>query len=51
MGATSNHHAWDPQQERFILRGVHQEKNGILSIVGQDETITNRLASFNLKIS
>jgi hypothetical protein len=35
MGATSNFHVWDPQQECFILRGVDQEKNGILSIVGQ----------------
>lgn len=44
MGATSNFHVWDPRQERFILRGVHHDKNGILSIIGRDETITQRLA-------
>ena len=42
MGATSNFHVWDPQQECFILRGVDQDKNGILSIIGRDETITQR---------
>ena len=46
MGATSNFHVWDPQQERFILRGVYQDKNGILLIIGRDETITQRLAQF-----
>jgi len=45
MGATSNFHIWDPQQERFILRGVHRDKNGVLSIIGRDETITQRSAS------
>jgi len=43
MGATSNFHVWNPQQERFILRRVDQDKHGILSIVGRDETITQRL--------
>jgi hypothetical protein len=46
MGATSKFHVWNPQQERFILRGVDPDKNGILSIIGRDETITQRLASF-----
>jgi hypothetical protein len=46
MGATSNFHIWNPQQERFLLRGVHHDKNGILSIIGKDETITQRFASF-----
>ena len=46
MGATSNLHVWDPQQERFVLRTVDQEKHGILLIVGKDETITHRLGPF-----
>ena len=45
MGATSNFHVWNPQQECFILRGVHHDKNGVLSIIGRDETITQRSAS------
>jgi hypothetical protein len=45
MGATSDFHVWDPQQECFILRGVDQDKKGILSIVGRDETMTQRLGS------
>jgi len=50
MGATSNFHVWDPQQERFILRKADQDKHGILSIVGRDETITQRLGSSIPKI-
>lgn len=46
MGATSNLHVWDPQQECFILRGMQQGKDRILSIVGKDETVTHRLAPF-----
>lgn len=49
MGTTSNFHVWDPQQERFTLRGVHPDKNGILSIIGRDETITQRLGSSTSK--
>ena len=51
MGATSNLHAWNPQQERFILRGVHRDKHGLLSIIGKDETITHRLVPFTPKIA
>lgn len=47
MGATSNLHVWDAQQERFTLRGVHRGMSGILSIVGRDETTTQRLAAIH----
>jgi len=46
MGATSSFHVWDPQRECFALRGVHHDKNGILSIIGRDETMTQRLGPF-----
>jgi len=45
MGTTSNFYIWDPQQECFVPRSVHHDKNGVLSIIGRDETITQRSAS------
>lgn len=46
MGATSSFHVWDPQHERFTLKRVRHDKNGILSIISRDETITQRFESF-----
>ncbi|KAF9646581.1 hypothetical protein BDM02DRAFT_3099578 [Thelephora ganbajun] len=50
MGATSNFHVWNPQQECFILRGLHHGKSGILSIIGRDEAVTQSCISRFLTI-
>ena len=49
IGATSNLHVWDPQRERFTLRGAPHDKSGVLSIISRDETITQRLASLHFQ--
>ena len=51
MGTTSNLHVWNPQEERFFLRGAPRDKNGILSVVGKDEIITHRFVLFIPKIA